>query len=128
MNLFYLIGVLILVCAAVRGWKKGFVQMLGSVCASILSIGFFWILKKWALDSFLGTLLFAHSVLIVRVVLCIALYFALFFVLKAVIISLKVIVRLPVIRGLDRVLGLILGGVYGVIIVGIMTLFYEWIK
>lgn len=127
MRIFYLTGILILIICALRGWKKGFIQMLGNVCAGILSLGFLWIMKNWALESFLGTLLFAHSVLVVRLVLCIALYIALFFGLKAVFLSLKFISKLPVIRGLDKVLGLILGGVFGVVIVGIMTVFYEWI-
>lgn len=127
MRIFYLTGILIIIICALSGWKKGFIQMLGNVCAGILSLGFFWVMKNWAFESFLGTLLFAHSVLVVRLVLCIALYIALFFGLKAVFLSLKFISKLPVVRGLDKVLGLILGGAFGVIIVGIMTLFYEWI-
>ena len=128
MKMFYAIGLLIIMVTAWKGWKKGFVQTLGNVCASILSLGFFWILKNWAFDSFLGTLLFCHSVLIVRRVICVALFLALFFALKAVIVSLRVVSSLPIIRGLDRLLGLVLGGLFGVVIVGIMTIFYEWIR
>ena len=57
-----------------------------------------------------------------------ALFLILFFVLKAVIVSLRVVSSLPIIRGLDRLLGLVLGGLFGVVIVGIMTIFYEWIR
>ena len=128
MSLFYTIGILILICSSARGWKKGVVQLLGSICAGVLSLFLFWILKKWSFGFFLGTLLFDHSILLVRIILCVVIYFALFFVLKAIFLSLKIVTGLPIIRGLDRILGLILGGVYGVVIVGIMTLLYEWIR
>ena len=101
--------------------------MLGNICASVLSLAFFWTIKNWALDSFLGTLLFEHSVLIVRLVLCVAIYIALFLALKAVVMSLKFVSMLPVIKYLDRIIGLFMGGIYGIIIVGILTLLYEWI-
>lgn len=127
MELFYIVGLAIIIICMIRGWKKGFVNILGSICATILSFAFFWIMRNWAFDSFLATLLFEHSIMIVRIVLCIVLYIVLFVIIKAIIMSLKIITKLPIIRGLNKILGLITGCVYGLIWVGILTMLYEWI-
>lgn len=127
MNWFYIIGLAVIVICMLRGWKKGFVNIIGSICATVLSFAFFWVIKTWAFESFLSTLLFQHSLLIVRIVLCIVLYALLFLLLKTVVMSLRFITGLPVIRGLNKIFGLAAGCVYGLIWVGILTMLYEWI-
>lgn len=127
MNWFYIIGLAIIVICLLTGWKKGLVEIIGSICATILSFSFFWIIRNWAFESFLANLLFQHSLLLVRIVLCVVLYIIMFLLLKTVMMSLKIITKIPIIRGLNKLLGLIAGGIYGLIWVGILTLLYEWI-
>lgn len=127
MNLFYIIGVAIIIICMIRGWIKGLANIVGSILATILSFLLFWAIRNWAFESFLATLLFNHSMIIVRVVVCLLLYTILFLLLKAIMMSLKIVTKLPIIRGMNRLLGLLLGGAYGVLLVGILTILYEWI-
>lgn len=126
MDWFYIIGLLIIIVSAFNGFKKGLVNTLGSICASILAIGLVYLLKMWAFDAFFSTLLLEHDVILVRIALCLVVYLAAFFLLKAIVMSLRIITKIPVIRGLNKVLGFILGGVYGVVLVGILTLIRSW--
>lgn len=117
-------GILLIAVCAVRGWKKGFVNTLGGILASILAIVFVYLLNTWALESLLLTLLADHMVVVVRIVLCVALYVAIYFILKAIIMSLRILTRLPIIRGLNKLLGLIAGAAYGILLVGIIFAFF----
>ncbi|MBQ8527424.1 MAG: hypothetical protein IJ429_03035 [Lachnospiraceae bacterium] len=124
MSIGHIVGLLLIVICAIRGLKKGFVNTLGTILASLLSIIFVYLLNTWALESLLLTLLADHMVVVVRIVLCLVLYAALFFVLKAVILSLRVLTKLPVIRGLNKLLGMIAGAAYGILLVGIIFAFF----
>ncbi len=116
---------MIVVCA-VRGCKKGFVNTVGSLAAGLLAIVFVYVLNTWAMESLLMTLLADHMLIVVRLILCIALYALLFFALKAILISLNVLARIPVVRGLNKLLGFVAGAVYGVFLVGIIYWIYSW--
>lgn len=119
-----LIGLLLIVICAVRGYKKGIVNTLGTILASLLAIVFVYLLNVWALESVLLTLLTDHMVVVVRIIICLALYAILFFVLKAVVMSLKLLAKLPVIRGINKLLGFVAGAAYGVLLVGIIFAFF----
>ncbi len=126
-SLYQIICLLILAVCIIVGFSKGFIQMLGNIGASVLSLAFFWAIRNWAFDSFLTTLLFERGVLLVRIVLCIIIYVVLFLVLKAILTSLKFLAKLPIIKGVNKLLGLVAGGVFGMILIGVMTLFTEWL-
>ena len=124
MGVWHVVGILLIVICAVRGFKKGFVNMLGEIAASILAIIFVGLLNAWALDAVLLNLLTNHMVVVVRIALCILLYVIVFFILKAIIVSLRVLTKLPVIRGLNKFLGLVSGAAYGLLLVGIIFAFF----
>lgn len=124
MGVWHIVGILLIVICASRGYKKGFVKMLGEIAASALAIVFVLVLNAWALESFLLTMLADHMIVVVRVLLCVILYVIAYFILKAVIMSLRVITKLPIIRGLDRLLGVIAGAAYGLLLVGIIFAFF----
>ena len=69
-----LIGLLLIVICAVRGYKKGIVNTLGTILASLLAMVFVYLLNVWALESLLLTLLTDHMVVVVRIIICLALY------------------------------------------------------
>ena len=98
--------------------------MLGEIAASALAIVFVVVLNTWALESLLLTMLADHMIVVVRVVLCIVLYAIAYLILKAIIMSLKVITKLPVIRGVDKLLGTVAGMAYGLLLVGIIFAFF----
>lgn len=117
-------GLLLIAICAIRGWKKGFVNTLGGILASILAIVFVYILNVWALESLLFTLMSDHVLVLVRIVLCIILYVVIFFVLKTIIMSFRILTKLPVIRGFNKLLGFVFGAVYGLLLVGIIFAFF----
>ncbi len=124
MGVWHVIGILLIVICAWRGCKKGFVKMLGEIAASVLAIVFVFVMNTWALESLLLTMLADHMIVVVRIVLCIALYAVAYLILKAIIMSLKVITKLPIIRGVDKLLGMIAGIAYGLLLVGIIFAFF----
>ena len=126
MDYIYIIGIIIIVFAALKGYRRGLVSTLGNICASILAIGLLFVLKTWAFESFFTTIFFEHTVFLTRVILCIVIYLLLFFLLKLIVMSLKIITGIPVIKGLNKLLGFVAGAVYGVILVGVISLVYKW--
>ena len=97
---------------------------MGTILASLLAMVFVYLLNVWALESLLLTLLTDHMVVVVRIIICLVLYAILFFVLKAVVMSLKLLAKLPVIRGINKLLGFVAGAAYGVLLVGIIFAFF----
>ena len=78
MELFEIIGIVIIVAAALKGGRRGFVVTLGRLCAGILSLLLVYLLNTWAFAQLVPTLLADHQVVIVRVLLCVVLYIVLF--------------------------------------------------
>lgn len=99
MELFDIIGIVIIVAAALKGGRRGFVITLGRLCAGILSLLLVYLLNTWAFAQLVPTLLVDHQVIIVRVLLCVVLYIVLFLVLKTIILSLRILTGLPIIKG-----------------------------
>ena len=125
-DIIHIVGLIVIAICAIRGFKKGLVNTVGSILASLLSIIFVYLLNTWALESVLLVLLTDRMLLIVRVLLCIVLYVVLFFVLKAIVLSLRVLTKLPVIRGLNKLLGFVCGIAHGLVLVGIGYWLYSW--
>lgn len=124
MEIWHIVGILLIAICALRGWKKGFVNTLGEVLASLVAIVFVYLLNTWALDSLLLTLLADRMVVVVRIILCIVLYVVLFLILKAIIVSLRMLTKLPIIHGVNKLLGFIAGAAYGLLLVGIIFAFF----
>lgn len=122
MELFDIIGIVIIVVAALRGLRRGFVVTLGRLCAGILSLVLVYLLNTWAFAQLVPTLLVDHQVVIVRVLLCIILYIVLFLVLKTIILSLRILTGLPIIKGLNKLLGFVVGAAYGILLVGVLRM------
>lgn len=122
MELFDIIGIVIIVVAALRGLRRGFVVTLGRLCAGILSLLLVYLLNTWAFAQLVPTLLVDHQVVIVRVLLCIILYIVLFLVLKTIILSLRILTGLPIIKGLNKLLGFLVGAAYGILLVGVLRM------
>ena len=102
MELFDIIGIVIIVAAALKGGRRGFVVTLGRLCAGILSLLLVYMLNTWAFAQLVPTLLVDHQVVIIRVLLCVVLYIVLFLVLKTIILSLRILTGLPIIKGLNN--------------------------
>ncbi len=114
------LGMLLIIVCAVRGYKRGFVTTIRKIVASILAIMFVYLLNTWAMESLLATLVTDYMIVVVRIILCVATYIILFLLFKAIFTSLQILSKLPIVRGLNKLLGLLAGAVYGVILIGII--------
>ena len=124
MNIIHIVGLILIAVCAVRGYKKGFIDTVGSILASLLSIVFVYLLNAWAFESVIPHLLSDYMIVVVRILLCVLVYSAFFFLLKAILMSLKILSRFPVFRGLNKLLGFIAGGCYGLLLAGIIYWVY----
>ena len=95
MELFDIIGIVIIVAAALKGGRRGFVVTLGRLCAGILSLLLVYLLNTWA------------------------------FALKTIILSLRILTGLPIIKGLNKLLGFVAGAAYGLLLVGILGMIQD---
>lgn len=127
MDIWHIGGLLLIAICAIRGYKKGFVNMLGEMLAMVFSGGFVYLLHTWAFDAVFMTLLKDHMVIVVRVILCVVLYIVFFLILKALILSLRIFTKLPIVRGVNKVLGFIIGTVCGIVLVGIIFAFFPFL-
>ena len=63
--------------------------------------------------------------MIIRVLLCAVLYIVLFLVLKTIILSLRILTGLPIIKGLNKLLGFVVGAAYGLLLVGVLRMIQD---
>ena len=123
MDIWRISGLLLIAICAIRGYKKGFVNTLGEMLAMVFSGVFVYLLHAWAFDALIMTLQKDHMVIIVRLILCVVLYIVFYLVLKAIILSLRIFTKLPIVRGINKLLGFITGAVCGIVLVGIIFAF-----
>ena len=127
MDIWHIGGLLLIAVCAIRGYKKGFVNTLGEVIAMFFSVLFVYLLHAWAFDALLLNLFKDHMVVIVRIILCVVLYVVLYLILKTIILSLRIFTKLPIVRGVNKLLGFIVGTVYGIVLVGIIFAFFPFL-
>ena len=111
---------LIFIWRIAAGFRKGMVQELISLIA-VVAAGFCVILILGAIGSYIDQEI-ARLVQIVAVLFAVCLVYRLVHVLFT---SLELISRLPVIRGLDRLLGAALGFAEAGVIVGLVVYFLK---
>ncbi len=111
---------LIFIWRIAAGFRKGMVQELISLIAMVAA-GFCVILILGAIGSYIDQEI-ARLVQIVAVLFAVCLVYRLVHVLFT---SLELISRLPVIRGLDRLLGAALGFAEAGVIVGLLVYFLK---
>ncbi len=111
---------LIFIWRIAAGFRKGMVQELISLIA-VVAAGFCVILILGAIGSYIDQEI-ARLVQIVAVLFAVCLVYRLVHVLFT---SLELISRLPVIRGLDRLLGAALGFAEAGVIVGLLVYFLK---
>ena len=114
--------VFIFIWRIVAGFKRGMIQELVSLIAMVVA-GFCMILILGAVGSYLereiGQLIQFISVLLV---VCIV-----YRLVNILFTSLKLISKLPIIRWVDKLLGVVVGGVEAVLLVGVeVNLLKNW--
>ncbi|MBD5548055.1 MAG: CvpA family protein [Lachnospiraceae bacterium] len=111
---------IIFIWRMIAGFRKGMVQEIISLIAMVVA-GFCVVLILGAIGSYLDRE-------IVRVIQIVAVLFAVCFVYRLVhtlFTSLELISKLPIIKGVDKLLGIVIGFAEAVLIVGIMVYFLK---
>lgn len=115
MNLLLIMAAIVLVVNIIFGYKKGMVHQLVSLVSTIIG-GIVVLLISAGLRNYVsGDLLNALLVLVLLATLAIIQV-----ALKAFFFSLKIVSKLPIIHGLDRVLGIFFGAVETVVLIWIL--------
>lgn len=120
MNLLLAISIGILIILSVYGYIKGFIKMLVPIISGILGIVFLYLLRDW-LFSFLFRWTFFHGEhVLARVVVILLFYFAGVLALKWVLGMLKLMTKLPLVHGLNKLMGAVAGLAEGFLVVWLL--------
>lgn len=125
MNLLLVISWIIIIIFAVYGWKKGFVKMLVPILSGILTFILLMFLKDWLFAFLFRWAIFQGEHILARVVVILLIYFAGVLVFKWVFGVLKILTKLPLVHGLNKLLGLVLGGVEGFLLIWLLLYIIE---
>jgi uncharacterized membrane protein YgaE (UPF0421/DUF939 family) len=94
--------------------------MLLPFVSGILSLLFLFLLKDWLFGFLFRWTIFGGEHILARVVVILAIYFLGTFALKWLMGALKLLTKLPVVHGVNRFLGLVIGAMEGFLLVGLL--------
>ena len=117
MNIIEVICCAILVGLPLAGYLKGFVKTITPLASSLLSLFVIYVLRDWGFAFLFQWIFFQGQSILPRVVVVL-----LFFVLgavgfRAIFVALNIFSKIPLIKGANRLLGLVLGGALAVLVV-----------
>lgn len=113
---------LIIICAvifvmAIYGYRKGFVNMLVPLVSAFLSLILLFMLKDWLFGILFQWAIFQGEHVLTRVVLILLIFVLGTLAFKWLIKILHILTKLPLVRGLNKLLGLMVGIVEGFLLV-----------
>lgn len=109
MNILLVISWIIILTFAIYGLKKGFVKMLIPVLSGILTIILLIFLKDWLFKFLFQWTFFQGEHIVARIVVILLIYFAGALGFKWLLGILKILTKLPLVHGLNKILGFFLG-------------------
>lgn len=123
MNIVFIVAVLIIIGTALNGYKKGMVDEIISLVALIAGIVLLAVivsvisnyLQKDISDVVIGVILFVAIVILMQVI-------------QVISKGLKMIFKLPVINGINKLAGLVIGAVEGVILIWVIFILLQYFK
>lgn len=114
---------IIIIIFAICGWKRGFVKMLIPILSWLFTIVLLMLLKDWLLAFLFQWAIFQGEYILARIVVVLLLYLLGRLALRWVFGALKILTKLPIIHGLNKILGLFAGIAEGLLIAWL--LFYS---
>ena len=112
MNIVFFVVLLLLLGGGVKGYKQGMVQELSSVISLLLAltaIGMFLVAAQGYLNH--------ETIRIVLGIVCMTIAILVYKIVDFILSSLKVISSLPVLKGVDKLLGFCVGAMEAVLII-----------
>lgn len=113
MNVLLVISCIIIIAFAVYGYTKGFVKALVPILSGVLALILIFLLKDWLLAFLLRWAIFQGEHIFSRIVVILLIYIATTLAFKWLFGVLKILTRLPLVHGMNKLLGLLLGVVEG---------------
>ena len=120
MNLLLVISCIIIFILSVYGHKAGFVKMLAPIVSGLFALAFMFLLKDWLFVFIFRWTIFRGEHVLARVVVILLIYLICVLGFKWGIGVLKLLTKLPIVHGLNKLLGLILGFMEGFLLVWLL--------
>lgn len=120
MNLLLVASCIIIIILSVYGYKSGFVKMLVPIVSGLIALAFMFLLKDWLFAFLFHWTIFQGEHILARVVVILLIYLLCVLGFKWVIGVLKFLTKLPIVHGLNKILGLVLGLIEGFLLVWLL--------
>ena len=120
MNVIF-IGI-VAVCALV-GYLRGFVRSVLPVLSLVCSFAIFYMLREWVAGFLFKWAFFEGGPILTRVAVILILFGIISLLFRVLFGTAKFLSDLPVIKKVDRLLGMLLGGAAGLMIAWLLSLY-----
>ncbi len=117
MNILLIIICAIILLLAIYGYRKGFVNMLVPLVSAFLSLVLLFMLKDWLFAILFQWAIFQGEHVLTRVVLILLIFILGTLAFKWLIKILHILTKLPLVHGLNKLLGLAVGFIEGFLLV-----------
>lgn len=109
MNILLVISFIIILGLGAYGHRRGFVKMAVPIVSGIISLIVFFLLKDWVLGFLFRWAIFQGEHILARIVVILLIYLLGTLAFKWLMGMLQLLTKLPVVHGINKLLGLLLG-------------------
>lgn len=117
MNWLLIVVIILIITLSVYGCRKGFVDALVPFVSGLLSLLLIFFLKDWLLAYLFQWAIFQGEHILSRIVVILLLFALGTLAFRWVIKVLRLLTRLPLVKGVNKLLGLVLGCIEGFLLV-----------
>lgn len=117
MNILLVVSCMLIIALSIYGHRIGFVKMLIPVVSGLITLVFMFVLKDWLFAFLFRWAVFQGEHVLARVVVILIIYLLITFAFKWAVGVLKLLTKLPVVHGMNKLLGLIVGLCEGFLLV-----------
>lgn len=120
MNILLIIICVVILILSIYGYRKGFVKMLVPMVSAFLSLVVLIMLKDWLFAILFQWAIFQGEHVLTRIVLILIIFGIVASAFKWLLKVLNVLTKLPIIHGLNKLLGLGIGLIEGFLLVWLL--------
>ena len=120
MNILLIIICAVILILSIYGYRKGFVKMLVPMVSAFLSLVVLFMLKDWMFAILFQWAIFQGEHVLTRIVLILLIFGIVTWAFKWLLKVLHILTKLPIIHGLNKLLGLVIGLVEGFLLVWLL--------
>lgn len=117
MNILLVMSLIIIAGLGIYGHRRGFVRMAVPILSGIVSLIIFFLLKDWVLGFLFRWTIFGGEHILARIVVILLIYLAGTLAFKWLLGMLQLLTRLPLVHGVNKFLGALLGVIKGLLAV-----------